>query len=167
MTDTRAQEIRLGQAINLAVNYAHMSGAVTSPEDAVALAEEALPTFLEFINKQQVKLAFGLEQTTPITAAPSFKAPDMSAPMAPPPPPQTAPAPVPGLSSGGNSKKDAAWRDYFANPGNYYDNRVDKRNPAGPDFKSKTTGDGLWLGGKYPAPQWVLDKLNGVTSDQF
>ena len=168
MTDVRAQEIRLGQAINLAMQYAHLSGSVTSPEDAVALADEALPTFLEFINKTQLKLTSGLVQTTPITAAPSFQPPVQHPsqaapqPMAPPAPPQAQPAPVPGLGQGGNTKKDAAWRDYFANPGAYYDNRVDKQNPNGPDFKHKQTKEGLWLGGRYPAPAWVLQQL-GMT----
>jgi hypothetical protein len=68
------------------------------------------------------------------------------------------PAPIPGATK---SKKDLAWEAYFANPGDYYDNRGNKRNPAGPDFKHKQTGEGLWLGGQFPAPAWVLQRLGG------
>lgn len=177
MTDTRAQEIRLGQAINLATQYAQLSGSVTSPEDVVALAGEALPTFLEFINKTQLKLAFEIQQTTPITAAPSLQPAQMlngvppygSGSMPPPPPPSAGvpPTPVPGAAQGGHSKKDQAWRDYFANPLGYYDNRANKKNPKGPDFKHKQTGEGLWLGGQHPAPDWVLQRLTGSGTESF
>ncbi len=152
MIDTRETQIRVGQACNLAWQYAVLNGAETA-EDAVGLAGDALPAILEWLNVTQAKHAFALEQTTPITAAPSFQ---------PPPPPGAGapPAPVPGVTQGSNSKKDQAWRDYFANPSDYYDNRVDKRNPKGPDFKHKQSGEGLWLGGTYPAPAWVAERLN-------
>lgn len=68
--------------------------------------------------------------------------------------------PAPG--AGGGSKVDQEWQALFNNPSGYYDNRQDKKSPNGPDFKNKQTGDGLWLNGKYgPAPQWVLDRLQG------
>ena len=37
----------------------------------------------------------------------------------------------------GQAQKDLQWEAYFANPGGYYDNRENKRNPKAPDFKSK------------------------------
>ena len=43
--------------------------------------------------------------------------------------------------------------------GEVWDNRGNKKNPNGPDLKHKDTGEGLWLGGRYPAPQWVLDRM--------
>jgi hypothetical protein len=61
----------------------------------------------------------------------------------------------------GSGKADQAWKAYFADPGSYYDNRTDKRNPNSPDFKHKVTGEGLWLNGKYPAPNWVQSALAG------
>jgi hypothetical protein len=35
--------------------------------------------------------------------------------------------------------------DLDANPGGWFDNRFNKRNPKGPDFKNKTTGVALWV----------------------
>lgn len=68
---------------------------------------------------------------------------------------------APGVQQGG-SKTDQEWMALFSNPKGFYDNRQDKKSPQGPDFKNKDTGDGLWLNGKYgPAPQWVLDRLQG------
>ena len=52
---------------------------------------------------------------------------------------------------------DNKWQQYFENPGNYFDNRFDKRNPRSPDFKHKGAGgEGLWLDG---APEWVKQQL--------
>src|SRR5690606_5592134 len=98
------------------------------------------------------------QRTSP--PAPPAGPPASATPPPPPPPPPGGIQPSP-VAGGGGSKKDRAWQDYFANPGNYYDNRYDKRSPAAPDFKHKQTGEGLWLGGKYPAPQWVLDRFAG------
>ena len=71
---------------------------------------------------------------------------------------QHAPAQAPGTAV---DKTTAAWQRYFANPAGYYDNRQDKKSPAGPDFKSKADGDdALWLKSKYGnAPDWVWAQL--------
>lgn len=37
----------------------------------------------------------------------------------------------------GSASKDLQWGAYFDNPGEFYDNRVSKTNPKGPDFVSK------------------------------
>jgi hypothetical protein len=89
-------------------------------------------------------------------------------------PPQQQPAPQAPTQQGpaipaaqpGTSKADQAWQEFFANPSAYYDNRADKaaklargEQANGPDFKHKQTKQGLWLGGQYPAPQWVLQRF--------
>ena len=60
------------------------------------------------------------------------------------------------------SPKDALWRSALIdNPGEWWDNRTDKRNPKAPDFKAKNNGpkvDGqpaaLWIDSK-DKPDWV------------
>jgi hypothetical protein len=79
--------------------------------------------------------------------------------------PNTGPAPVPGA---GSSDVDLQWRDYFRNPGEYWDNRQNKTNPNGPDFKKKVgkfagpdekrNAPALWIDRK-DTPTWVLDQL--------
>lgn len=60
-----------------------------------------------------------------------------------------------------NSKKnvdneESLWKDLIANPDNWRDHRMDKKNglvkPRFPDFKHKSTGAALWLGS---APEWI------------
>jgi hypothetical protein len=77
----------------------------------------------------------------------------------------SGPAPVPGA---GSSDVDLQWRDYFRNPGEYWDNRQNKTNPNGPDFKKKVgkfagpdekrNAPALWIDRK-DTPTWVLDQL--------
>ncbi|CAL5186348.1 unnamed protein product [Lathyrus oleraceus] len=55
-----------------------------------------------------------------------------------------------------DSKGDESWNDLLQNPAKWWDNRLDKRNARGPDFKHKDTGVGLWLN---DSPSWVLPKL--------
>jgi hypothetical protein len=79
--------------------------------------------------------------------------------------PNAGPAPVPGA---GSSDVDLQWRDYFRNPGDYWDNRQNKTNPNGPDFKKKVgkfagpeekrNAPALWIDRK-DTPTWVLDQL--------
>lgn len=56
----------------------------------------------------------------------------------------------------GGPKRDAAemWAEYEQDPDRWWDNRVNKRNPKGPDFKHKDTGEGLWLDS---APDGLFD----------
>lgn len=44
--------------------------------------------------------------------------------------------------------KRVLWENLQANPGDWWDNRMDKRNPLAPDFKHKKSGEGLWLSDK-------------------
>ncbi|XP_061338137.1 protein OSB2, chloroplastic-like [Gastrolobium bilobum] len=50
------------------------------------------------------------------------------------------------------------WQAFFANPGEWWDNRKNKRNPKGPDFKHKDTGEALWIEGRSNPP-WVKSQL--------
>ncbi|KAJ0788446.1 putative primosome PriB/single-strand DNA-binding, nucleic acid-binding protein [Helianthus annuus] len=49
-----------------------------------------------------------------------------------------------------------SWKNLIENPKKWWDNRVDKRNVKGPDFKNKDTGEALWL---TDAPSWALSSL--------
>ncbi|KAK7270302.1 hypothetical protein RIF29_23349 [Crotalaria pallida] len=50
------------------------------------------------------------------------------------------------------------WNAFFANPGEWWDNRKNKKNPKGPDFKHKDTGEALWIEGRSNPP-WVKSQL--------
>ncbi|OIV91350.1 hypothetical protein TanjilG_01968 [Lupinus angustifolius] len=50
------------------------------------------------------------------------------------------------------------WNTFFANPGEWWDNRKNKKNPKGPDFKHKDTGEALWIEGRSNPP-WVKSQL--------
>lgn len=60
-------------------------------------------------------------------------------------------------SSTGQNKYTAAWEAFFQDKSAYWDNRETKSGKQ-PDFKHKTTGNGLWLSS---APAWVESQLNG------
>ncbi|XXG58190.1 hypothetical protein AAC387_Pa04g0565 [Persea americana] len=70
-----------------------------------------------------------------------------------------------------NSKKnidneESLWKDLIANPDNWRDHRMDKKNglvkPRFPDFKHKSTGRPLWLGS---APEWIKSEHERVAFD--
>ncbi|CAN0898277.1 Protein OSB1, mitochondrial [Linum grandiflorum] len=50
------------------------------------------------------------------------------------------------------------WQAFFASPSEWWDNRKNKRNSKYPDFKHKTTGEALWVEGRYN-PSWVKSQL--------
>ncbi|KAL3033415.1 hypothetical protein AAZX31_02G136400 [Glycine max] len=56
-----------------------------------------------------------------------------------------------------------SWNAFFANPGEWWDNRNNKRNPKAPDFKHKDTGEALWIEGRY-SPPWVKSQLEILDS---
>ena len=58
------------------------------------------------------------------------------------------------LSGGGEQK----WALFFGNPGAWWDNRLSKRAPRAPDFKHKTSGEGLWISSR-DTPAWVEGRL--------
>jgi hypothetical protein len=52
---------------------------------------------------------------------------------------------APRTDTAAPKSKKALWAELESNPSNWYDNRANKKNPKGPDFKRKATGEGLWL----------------------
>ncbi|KAL3628546.1 hypothetical protein CASFOL_027592 [Castilleja foliolosa] len=63
--------------------------------------------------------------------------------------------------SGGDMKPKGgglgdSWKNLVENPGNWFDNRMNKKNPKAPDFKHKESNDALWLN---RCPDWALTKL--------
>ncbi|KAL8226120.1 hypothetical protein R6Q57_018677 [Mikania cordata] len=59
-------------------------------------------------------------------------------------------------NKGENVKDSDSWKHLIENPNKWWDNRLDKKNEKGPDFKNKDSGKALWLGG---APSWALSSL--------
>jgi hypothetical protein len=164
--------IRIGAAGNQAANV--LSGLVTPDTQMDYIAgvyEHLLGEFVRIMNTAEAEMLVeaampGTTQvptqtnvipfTPPATAAP--------APAAPAPAPAPAPVPVPGAGDG-DARLDALWREFFADPSQWYDNRRDKRTPNSPDFKHKTkkTPDGKYNLGLYADdkknPSWVADGL--------
>lgn len=71
------------------------------------------------------------------------------------------PSAIPGASD-----PDAMWRDFFNDQSGWFDNRFNKKNANGPDYKSKkfkqagtNYPEGLWLTGMYPLTPWVRAEL--------
>lgn len=58
---------------------------------------------------------------------------------------------------------DAKWQAFFASHQDWWDNRMNKRNPRGPDFKHKSTGAALWINSR-DTPAWVLEDINKLPS---
>ncbi|KAL2653607.1 hypothetical protein R1flu_021735 [Riccia fluitans] len=50
------------------------------------------------------------------------------------------------------------WQAFFADPSQWWDNRVNKKNPKAPDFKHKSTQEVLWLT-SWNNPPWVAAQL--------
>ncbi|XP_021726667.1 protein OSB3, chloroplastic/mitochondrial-like isoform X2 [Chenopodium quinoa] len=61
-----------------------------------------------------------------------------------------------------SSAQKKLWKKFFANPDEWYDNRKSKKNPKQPDFKHKTSGEALWLGG-CDSP-WVKKQIKILDS---
>eukprot|EP00897_Mesotaenium_endlicherianum_P006029 jgi/Mesen1/5454/ME000273S04693 len=53
--------------------------------------------------------------------------------------------------------KEELWEDLYHNPQDFWDNRLDKRNPRAPDFKHKKTGEALWLSDRE-LPGYIAEK---------
>lgn len=80
--------------------------------------------------------------------------------------PSSQPAPIPGAGD----ETDLLWREYFADPSSFWDNRNDKRSPNSPDFahKTKKNAKGYAAGLYLPEndrfkknPSWVASALRG------
>lgn len=59
---------------------------------------------------------------------------------------------------------ECLWKSLVENPKDWWDNRLDKKNPKGPDFKHKTSGEVLWL--SKNTPEWALSKLQPAGEKQ-
>ncbi|KAG0598383.1 hypothetical protein M758_12G068300 [Ceratodon purpureus] len=62
------------------------------------------------------------------------------------------------VHSGEAQTTEQVWEEYFVDPSQWWDNRVEKKNPRAPDFKHKATGKALWVDGWY-TPAWVKARL--------
>lgn len=56
-----------------------------------------------------------------------------------------------------SADKESLWQDVIDSPDDWYDNRGQKKNPNGPDFKHKQSGDALWLYRKGSKTQFASD----------
>ncbi|KAJ7524559.1 hypothetical protein O6H91_17G011300 [Diphasiastrum complanatum] len=50
------------------------------------------------------------------------------------------------------------WQEFFSDPSQWWDNRFTKKSPKYPDFKHKSTLEGLWVDG-WLNPSWVKEKM--------
>lgn len=57
------------------------------------------------------------------------------------------------------------WKDFFANPSNWWDNRTSKKGSKYPDFRHKTSGEVLWID-SFNSPAWVKPQLAVLDSNQ-
>lgn len=171
--DPRQAAITTGQSFNIAAQLltaqADYEYRDTTIGELAVIADDVAKVILDAQETAEavtrVDTAFPGTQTStapqgePFPAVSQQVAPQAAQYQQQPPAPQyqaSVPSPIPGATK---SKDDVKWEAYFAAPHDYYDNRGNKKNPAGPDFKHKQNGDGLWLGGRYPAPQWVTQRL--------
>jgi hypothetical protein len=57
--------------------------------------------------------------------------------------------------------EDDYWRAYFADPSQWWDNHLSKRNSKAPDFKHKPSKKALWIKGWY-IPSWIHETFDSV-----
>ncbi|KAJ7561645.1 hypothetical protein O6H91_03G036200 [Diphasiastrum complanatum] len=62
-------------------------------------------------------------------------------------------------------KTEQLWQDFFSNPSQWWDNRFIKKSPKYPDFKHKSTHEGLWIEG-WLNPNWVKAKVSTMALGQ-
>lgn len=77
------------------------------------------------------------------------------------PPTPTAPRQASSIPGPSHEKDGDLWKHLVENPSSWWDNRVDKKNPNGPDFKHKDTRKALWL---VDAPAWAVSSLPPLKS---
>lgn len=185
MTLTHDQSREVGVTVGLAANNAASVIAATLTDQAnlddpryiLNAYAELVDGFATALVMQREKTAglFGFTEnfpgTTIVQQAPPAAIPaaippvtQAAAPPVVPPPVQQAPAPAP--SGDGDPQMDALWREFFADQSAFYDNRNNKKNPAGPDFAHKTKTDakgykqGLWIVDRFGKnPSWVAAAL--------
>ncbi|CAM6092735.1 unnamed protein product [Calypogeia fissa] len=72
----------------------------------------------------------------------------------------TAPAPAP-LSGQSRRTVEELWREFFSDPSQWWDHRLEKGSLRYPDFKHKKTREALWINGKSNPP-WVEAQLTAM-----
>ena len=89
-------------------------------------------------------------------AAPQPQYAPQAAPQYTPQPQQGyVPAPIPGVAQ---DEGFTAWVDVVQNLNGWWDNRSNKKNPRGPDFKAKNTNTAFVGGDGEPVALWLSDK---------
>ncbi|KAJ7532424.1 hypothetical protein O6H91_13G002800 [Diphasiastrum complanatum] len=61
-------------------------------------------------------------------------------------------------SAGRVVRTEQLWKEFFSDPSQWWDNRFIKKSPKYPDFKHKSTHEGLWIEG-WLTPDWVKAKM--------
>ncbi|KAJ7568200.1 hypothetical protein O6H91_01G022800 [Diphasiastrum complanatum] len=60
--------------------------------------------------------------------------------------------------SGRRVRMERLWQEFFSDPSQWWDNRFTKKSPKYPDFKHKSTLEGLWVD-SWLNPSWVKEKM--------
>ncbi|KAJ7300180.1 hypothetical protein O6H91_Y053900 [Diphasiastrum complanatum] len=63
-------------------------------------------------------------------------------------------------------RMERLWQDFFSDPSQWWDNRFIKRSPKYPDFKHKSTHEGLWIESGLNPP-WIKAKMATVEFGQI
>ncbi|KAJ7555628.1 hypothetical protein O6H91_05G047200 [Diphasiastrum complanatum] len=63
-------------------------------------------------------------------------------------------------------RMEQLWKEFFSDPSQWSDNRFIKRSPKYPDFKHKSTHEGLWIEGWFNPP-WVKAKVSTMALAQM
>ncbi|KAJ7548560.1 hypothetical protein O6H91_07G017300 [Diphasiastrum complanatum] len=63
--------------------------------------------------------------------------------------------------SGRLVRMEQLWQEFFSDPSQWWDNRLTKKSPKYPDFKHKSTLEGLWVDG-WLNPSWVKEKMASI-----
>ncbi|KAJ7534720.1 hypothetical protein O6H91_12G000500 [Diphasiastrum complanatum] len=58
------------------------------------------------------------------------------------------------------------WQEFFSDPSQWWDNRFTKKSPKSPDFKHKSTLEGLWVD-SWLNPSWVKAKIATMALDHI
>ncbi|KAJ7565312.1 hypothetical protein O6H91_02G056300 [Diphasiastrum complanatum] len=68
--------------------------------------------------------------------------------------------------SGRAVRTEQLWQEFFSDPSQWWDNRFIKKSPKYPDFRHKSTHEGLWIEG-WLNPSWVKEKMAPMAFGQI
>jgi hypothetical protein len=125
----------------------------------IALMGDTLSdVMIDKITSLEVGQAFA-GTVTQVAAQPIFNNQQAPAPQYAPqqaaPAPYQQPAPIPGTVDDGTA---VAWLDVCQNPDGWWDNRINKKNPKGPDFSAKKHNTNFQQPNGFGVGLWVNDK---------